>query len=36
VTAGVLSIDGSEAGYFFQTKVSAGSIEGLTLWSVKP
>lgn len=36
VTAGVLSIDGSEAGYFFQTKVNAGSIEGLTLWSVKP
>lgn len=36
VTAGVLTIDGTEAGYFFQTQVSAGAIEGITLWSVKP
>ena len=35
-TAGVLSIDGREAGYFFQTTVPAGAIEGITLWSVKP
>jgi hypothetical protein len=36
VTAGVLSIDGREAGYFFQTTVPAGAIEGITLWGVKP
>lgn len=36
VTAGVLSVDGTEAGYFFQTKVPAGSIEGLTLWGLQP
>ncbi len=35
-TAGVLSIDGKEAGYFFETTVPAGQIEGLTLWSVQP
>lgn len=35
VTAGILSIDGSEAGYFFETTVDAGAIEGLTLWSIQ-
>jgi hypothetical protein len=32
----VLTVDGKEAGYFFETSVSAGDIEGITLWSVKP
>jgi hypothetical protein len=36
VTVGSLSIDGTEAGYFFETTVDAGKIEGLTLWSVQP
>lgn len=36
VTAGVLTVDGKEAGYFFETSVPAGNIEGITLWSAKP
>lgn len=30
--AGAVSIDGSEAGYFFERQLEAGNISGLTLW----
>ena len=30
--AGAVSIDGSEAGYFFEKQLEAGGIQGLTLW----
>lgn len=29
---GAVSLDGKEAGYFFQQQLEAGSIQGLTLW----
>lgn len=35
-TAGAVSFDGKEAGYFFEKVLDNGSIEGLTLWNVKP
>jgi hypothetical protein len=31
-TAGAVSLDGTEAGYFFEKTLESGSIEGLTLW----
>lgn len=34
--AGAVSLDGKEAGYFFEKTLDNGSIEGLTLWNVKP
>jgi hypothetical protein len=34
--AGVVSVDGKEAGYAFEKQIESGSIEGLTLWSQKP
>jgi len=34
--AGAVSFDGKEAGYFFEKTLNNGSIEGLTLWNVKP
>lgn len=30
--SGAISIDGSEAGYFFEQQLEAGNIQGLTLW----
>ncbi|MCH8134997.1 MAG: hypothetical protein IIB77_03345, partial [Proteobacteria bacterium] len=30
--AGAVSIDGTEAGYFFNKQLDNGSIQGLTLW----
>ena len=30
--AGAVSIDGTEAGYFFDKQLDNGSIQGLTLW----
>ncbi|MES2626948.1 MAG: FecR family protein [Pseudomonadota bacterium] len=36
VMAGAVSIDGTEAGYFFSKILDSGIIEGLTLWGVKP
>jgi len=35
-TVGSLSIDGSQAGYVFETTVDAGRIEGITLWGLQP
>ncbi|MDX1491398.1 MAG: FecR family protein [Pseudohongiellaceae bacterium] len=32
---GATSIDGSEAGYFFQKQVDDGTVQGLTLWDVQ-
>jgi hypothetical protein len=34
--AGVVSVDGKEAGYAFEKQIDSGLIEGLTLWSQKP
>jgi uncharacterized protein involved in outer membrane biogenesis len=34
--AGTISLDGKEAGYFFEKSLQNGSVEGLTLWSQKP
>lgn len=34
--AGAVSVDGKEAGYFFEKSLEHGSIEGLTLWGQKP
>ena len=34
--AGAVSLDGKEAGYFFEKTLDTGLIEGLTLWNVKP
>jgi hypothetical protein len=34
--AGTISLDGKEAGYFFEKTLANGSVEGLTLWSQKP
>jgi len=34
--SGAVSLDGTQAGYFFEKTVEAGVIEGLTLWGVKP
>jgi len=34
--AGAVSIDGKEAGYFFEKVLENGSIEGLTLWNRQP
>lgn len=34
--AGTISLDGKEAGYFFEKTLPNGSVEGLTLWSQKP
>jgi hypothetical protein len=31
-TAGALSLDGKEAGYFFEKTLAAGQLTGLTLW----
>ena len=31
--AGAVSIDGSEAGYFFERQLQEGAIKGLTLWN---
>jgi len=31
-TAGALSLDGTEAGYFFEKSVNAGQLRGITLW----
>jgi len=36
ITAGAISIDGKEAGYFFQKTLEQGSIDGLTLWNRLP
>jgi len=36
VTAGAVSLDGSEAGYFFEKILEQGSIDGLTLWTRQP
>lgn len=37
VVAGAVSLDGTEAGYFFEkTLENGGFIEGLTLWGVQP
>lgn len=36
VTAGAISIDGKEAGYFFQKILQTGSVDGLTLWNLQP
>jgi hypothetical protein len=33
--AGAVSIDGTEAGYFFEKQVSDGTVQGLTLWDAK-
>jgi hypothetical protein len=33
--AGSTSLDGSEAGYFFEKQLEIGSIKGLTLWDSK-
>ena len=30
--AGAVSLDGTEAGYFFERQLQDGSISGLTLW----
>lgn len=32
IMAGAVSIDGQEAGYFFEKQLQDGAIEGLTLW----
>jgi hypothetical protein len=32
VTSGALSLNGKEAGYFFQKTLSAGQLSGITLW----
>ncbi len=34
--AGTVSIDGKEAGYFFEKTLDNGTVEGVTLWSQKP
>ncbi len=34
--AGTVSLDGKEAGYFFEKTLAKGTVEGLTLWSRKP
>ncbi len=34
--AGAVSLDGTEAAYFFEKTLQTGAIEGLTLWGVKP
>jgi len=34
--AGAVSLDGAQAGYFFEKVLSTGSIEGLTLWGKQP
>ena len=34
--AGSVSLDGAEAGYFFEKTLQSGSIEGLTLWGRQP
>ena len=31
--AGAVSLDGSEAGYFFERQLQNGNIQGLTLWN---
>ena len=31
-TTGALSLDGKEAGYFFEKPVPAGQLSGITLW----
>jgi hypothetical protein len=36
VTAGAVSLDGKEAGYFFEKILEQGSIDGLTLWGRQP
>lgn len=33
--AGAVSLDGKEAGYFFEQQLQSGSIKGLTLWNSK-
>lgn len=33
VVAGAVSLDGREAGYFFEKQLEAGGIQGLTLWN---
>jgi hypothetical protein len=30
--AGAVSLDGKEAGYFFEKQLQSGAIHGLTLW----
>ena len=34
--AGATSLDGAEAGYFFEKTLQNGYIEGLTLWGRQP
>ncbi len=34
--AGAVSLDGAQAGYFFEKVLATGSIEGLTLWGKQP
>lgn len=34
--AGAVSLDGKEAGYFFEKALQNGHIDGLTLWGMKP
>jgi hypothetical protein len=36
VTAGAVSLDGLEAGYFFEKTLPTGTIDGLTLWGRQP
>jgi hypothetical protein len=36
IVAGAVSLDGKEAGYFFEKVLGSGSIEGLTLWGRQP
>ncbi len=36
VVAGAVSLDGTEAGYFFEKTLDNGTIEGLTLWGKQP
>jgi hypothetical protein len=33
IIAGAVSLDGSEAGYFFEQQLLQGDIQGLTLWN---
>jgi hypothetical protein len=33
--AGAVSIDGQEAGYFFEKQLQDGAIQGLTLWDAR-
>jgi hypothetical protein len=33
--AGAVSLDGKEAGYFFEKQLENGGIQGLTLWDAR-